>query len=129
MNFRNNIHFSIMHLYNKKFIFFISSVIMCVGIIVTFDIFCVYFSVYREVLETRDILGNDRGNLYKIENGYLNIDIPYYEKYRDFLISLRENYEVEIYEVTNMTMAESHYRQIKTNVQKKNDLEKVTFLC
>lgn len=92
-----------MHLHNKKSIFILSSIIMLVGIIVTYHIFCIYFSVYREVLETRKIFGNNRDNLYKINSAYITTNFDYYEKYHDFLMELRKDYDIGIYECTSFT--------------------------
>lgn len=76
---------------------------MLVGIIVTYHIFCIYFSTYKSIIKTREIFGEERDQLYKINSGYTVPDYHYYENYRDFLIELKDTYSVSIYESTSLS--------------------------
>lgn len=121
MNFKNSMRFSIMHLYNKKSIFILSSIIMLVGIIVTYSIFSIYFISYKDILNTRNIFGSKRSHLYKINCGYNVPDYHYYEKYRDFLIELKEKYPVSVYETTDITFEDNSNFALLNQIQQNSN--------
>ena len=116
MKLRNSIHFGLMHLHNKKSIFILSSIILLVGIIVTYHIFSIYFSVYKEVLETRKVFGDNRENLYKINSAYITTNFVYYETYHDFLMELRKYYDIGIYECTSLSIESGCSSAIKEHI-------------
>lgn len=118
MKLANRIYFSVMHLYNKRKLFVISSLIILVGIIACFHTLTVYYSVNYNFLQLRQLFGNRRGNLYKIENGYVLTDYEYYETYRDFLLEMREDYNINLFENTTIYPKEMMSSELEDLLQR-----------
>lgn len=55
-------------------------------------------------METRKVFGDNRENLYKINSAYITTNFGYYETYRDFLMELRKDYGIGIYECTSLSV-------------------------
>lgn len=102
MKLANRIYFSIMHLYNKRKLFVISSLIMLIGIIVCFKTLSVYYIANYNLLQLRQLFGDRRETLYKIDCGYVSTEYEYYEEYRDFLLEMREDYNINLFQNTSI---------------------------
>lgn len=102
MNLINSFRLSVRHLYNKRKIFFMSSIIMLISIIMVFQVCCIYLACRYEINRIHNLFGSDIKKLYKIEQGYISSDIEYYQKFNDCIIKLRDEYDIAIYENTNI---------------------------
>ena len=90
---------------------------MLVGIIVTYNIFCIYFSTHKSIIKTREIFGEERNHLYKMNSGYTVPDYHYYENYRDFLIELKATYPISIYETTSLNFEGNNRSALLNHLQ------------
>lgn len=97
MRLRNRIYFGKLHLYNNKGMFILSTLIMLVGFIAVFQTLLVYCNVNDSIIQLRSVLGTHSNRLYKMESGYVSMDYDYYEKLRDVLLDLKEDYNIAIY--------------------------------
>lgn len=102
MGFFSRMRFCRIHRHNRRGLFVISSLIMLIGMITVFRAMCVYYAVNNNLIHIDRLFGKEKDNLYKLEQGYLVQDYSYYEKYRDVLLELRENYDIVLYENTNI---------------------------
>lgn len=102
MVFFSRMRFCRIHRHNRRGLFVISALIMLIGMITVFRAMCVYYAVNNNLIHIDRVFGEEKDNLYKLEQGYLVQDYRYYEKYRDVLMQLRENYDIVLYENTNI---------------------------
>lgn len=102
MNLVNTFRISVMHLHNKRKLFFMSAVIMLISIIMVFRVSCIYLACRYEIKQIHDLFGPDIKKLYKIEQGYVSTDMEYYERFNACIIRLRDEYGIGIYENTSV---------------------------
>lgn len=107
MNLGNTIYYGISHLYNKRRFFLVSLMVMVVGIILIFNTFIVYFGSYSDIVKERKLLGNARDNLYRMESTYYTLDFSYYDTYRDFLLQMKKDYNIGIYQSTGYCLTDN----------------------
>lgn len=99
MKLRNRIYFNIMHLSNKKGIFLLSALMLCIGFIVSFQVLCLYYAANYDVIQVHRLFGDRSSRLYKLNSGYQtpDFDFEYYEHCRDVLLELKKKYNIAIY--------------------------------
>ena len=67
-----------------------------------YSVLCTYFSCNYDIIMTHKILRKNRENLFKVNSGYLSVDVNYYQKYNKCIMELREKYNILIYEDTSI---------------------------
>lgn len=102
MNLANTIYYGISHLCNKRKFFLVSIIVMLCGIVLIFNTFIVYFGSYSDIVKERKLLGEARDNLYMMKSTYYTLDFSYYDGYRDFLLKMKQDYDIGIYHSTNV---------------------------
>ena len=107
MNLANTIYYGISHLYNKRKFFLASLIIMVMGMILIFNTFIVYFGAYSGIIRERKLLGDARDNLYKVKSTYYSLDFSYYDSYRDFLLQMKKDFDIGIYQVTGDSFSDN----------------------
>ena len=107
MNLANTIYYGISHLYNKRKFFLVSLMVMVAGIILIFNTFIVYFASYSDIAKERKLLGTLRDDLYKVKSTYVTLDFSYYDAYRDFLMQIKNDYNIGIYQLTGDSFTDS----------------------
>ncbi len=105
MNLKNTIYYSLSHLFIKRRLFMVSMIIMITGMILVFNTFVVYMSVYSDIYKERTLLGNARDKLYKVESTYVTFDFSYYEEYLDFLLCIDEESDIGMYQATSIPLS------------------------
>lgn len=107
MNLANTVYYGISHLYNKRKFFLASLIIMVMGMILIFNTFIVYFGAYSDIIRERRLLGDARDNLYKVKSTYYSLDFSYYDSYRDFLLQMKKDFDIGIYQVTGNSFSDN----------------------
>lgn len=132
MNLVNTIYYGISHLYNKRRFFLVSLMVMIVGIILIFNTFIVYFGSYSDIVKERKLLGNTRDNMYRMKSTYYTLDFSYYDTYRDFLLQMKKDYNIGIYQSTGYCLTdnfdEATMDEIKTRFPDMLDLSGDTLI-
>lgn len=90
--------FTVGHLYNKRKVFFLTTIIILISIIMVLEVVSVYMYSYYEINEVHDMFGNGRKNMYKLESDYAVADFNYFEKYNECIQEIREKYDIAIYD-------------------------------
>lgn len=80
---------------------------MVAGIILIFNTFIVYFGSYSDIIKERKLLGNARDNLYMVKPTYYTLDFSYYDTYRDFLLQMKKDYNIGIYQSTGYYLTDN----------------------
>ena len=107
MNLSNTIYYGISHLYNKRRLFLVSVTVMVVGIVLIYNTLFVYFMSYSDIAKERKLLGDARDDLYMIKNTYYTLDFSYYDTYKDFLLRMKKDYNIGIYDAANCNVSGS----------------------
>lgn len=102
MKLRNCFTFCISHLYSKWKLFFMSSIIIAISLIMVFQVMSVYLLCNYDIQQVHGFLKNNTKQLYKLESEFMTTDSAYYDRYNACVMELRERYEVVLYDNTNI---------------------------